>query len=895
VQGVQKRSDRADRYVADSILALKVMPPRPRRDVIARPRLDRRFTRQSDVPVVVVEAPAGYGKTLLLAQWRRAAMAEGAAAAWLTLDAQDDERRLLEGVVLAIRQATGRSDFALGVEWAASEADWFRRAAATILADWSRLARPVVLVLDDFDRLPDTGAREIGRYLLANMPSNGRVLVGVRAIENRPWVMELQAYGQLAIVGRGDLAFTLEESMAFLQQRMAGSLSNDHAARIHERTGGWPIGLELFVATVTETNDPGAALTAIQDGSRNLAGYLIESATAAWPQDMKTFLVEISILAHLNADLCQAVTARPDSAAILAELRTRSALVLDGEDDDWFRLHHLAVEHLREEAGRLPEEHRKRLHHRAADWLKTHGFWEDAATHAVEAGDSKLAFDCIERSLNAILAAGKFDVVDHWLKRLPPEEIGRRRRLRLAVAIRHAIMGAPQYVDLIEDFASDADPRLRFMAAMVHALYAGHTDDPDAGRRALAEWRETPCSNDPVMLRGYYNLRRWLDPLEGLPQKPRPWGEGASPLYGRAALGGSITLHQAGVVHLRNGQPLLAGRRLAPGLARFEAALGRRSPPAVLIAVTLAAAAAEQDEFAQIRMLLADRLDLLDPGVLPDALAMGYVAAAALAQSDGQFDRALDLLELLLGRAKARGLVRIQALATFELVKFHTAAGRIEPCDRLIADLRTIAAAAEARESLNAPSMRLHLELAEARACWVRRDAAGALQKAEAAAMLAVATGARRLEFEARFLRVAAQHELTGETPDDLGELASLAETLGLKRLLREANAVLQPALRRLLQARTQDEGEEIVWDAPAPAKAPKPVNADASAMLTAREAQVLLLLSRGLSNKEIANALDIGDGTIKWHLKNLFLKFDATDRKHLVARARLLGLVEAY
>lgn len=895
-----------ERGEVDPALSLKVMPPRPRKDMLVRQRLDLPFSLYADVPVVIVEAPAGYGKTLLLAQWRRSAMARTAGAAWLTVDEHDDERRLLDGVALALRQATGRADFALGITGAAEDSEWAIKAAAGLLAEWSRLARPVVLILDDFDRLTSERAREVGRYLVANLPTNGRILMGMRRIDSRPWVLELQAYGQLAVVNRNELAFTLEESIAFLEQRLPGGLAGNIAAQMHERTGGWPLGLELFVASITaqrgapsslrsaQIGTRGFSAALIDDGARTLAAHLIESAIGARPRELRNFLVEISILDHLHDDLCAAITGREDSEVLLEDMKRSTPLVLESEDGPWFRLHGLVLDHLREELRQLPAARLQTLHARAAQWLMEHGAWEEATRHALEAGETRLAFDGIERSVDSLLAAGRFELVDDWLKRVPAEEIAKRRQLRLAVAFRKAMAGSPDHLEFTEDLARSSEPKLRFAAAVIRAVAAGHADDPDACAEALAEWRDEPCSGNPVLLRAYYNTRRWVDELEGQPKRPKIWGDGASPVLGKASFGGSVSLFRQALAYLNNGQPLLASRVLMPGLARFEAQTGRRSAPAVLVAFGLAAAACERDEFAQVRVLIADRMDLLDPPVMPDALWMGYVSAAVVAEADGQGNRALNLLELLMERAKARGLVRVQAIAAAELVRMHAAAGRPEICERLAAEIREVADPLSRRGSLNAPPVLIHALLAEARAAWARRNVEQTLRLSEDAAELARSANRRRFEYEARLISAAAQFEMSGEVPADLIEVASLAKTLGLKRMLREAGAFMQPTLKRALTARNEPE-DPARRPADAGGRPPAPrTNADASAMLTSREAEVLVLLSRAMSNKEIANALDIGDGTIKWHLKNLFLKFDATDRKHVVARARLLGLIDA-
>jgi len=893
--GIPGKFDKVE-HVGDPVLALKIMPPRPRKNVLARTRLDRRVMRQADVPVVIVEAPAGYGKTLLLAQWRRAAMAEGAAGAWLRLDEQDDDRRLLAGIAMAVQQATGRPGFGAQMEAARTDTEWPQNAPAALLAEWSRLAHPVVLVLDEFDRLTNPAAQSIARYLIANVPANGRIFLGARAIGDRPWLLELQAYGRLVLLDRTELAFTLEESIAFLKERLPSGISSNIAAQLHDRTGGWPIGLELFVAALDRANETPSVLTLIHTGSRrfagtvidegirNVAGFVVKSAVDAHTDDVAKFLTEVSILGVLNVEICKEVTRRGDAGELIAELRKSTPLIVDRQDG-WFELHQVGADYLREQAAQLPQEHRRGLHMRAAAWLMRNECWEEATKHALEAGDDANALDCIEKCVDTLLASGKIELLDQWFKRLPAHEIRARPRLRLALAFRMAIKGAPEHAALVEDLASSKEPQERFTAAVVRAVGAMHIDDPDQAAATLSEWRERAESEDPVLLRSYYNVRRWLDTLDGLPRKYRQWGEGASPVLGKAALAGAETLHAHAITYLTNGQPLLATRLLTPALARFDESLGRRSSPALMTAITLASVANELDDLAQIRTLLADRIDRVDPPLLPELMSMGYIAIASLSLSEGQSNRALDQLEFLLERARASAFPRIQAIAALELIKFHGAAGRIEPCQRVLRELESIAENLSARHSLNAKPVRLLMHLAAAHTCcWADKDAKGAAVHCENAIELALSMRNRRLEFEARLLRAAAVYGQSGEISPDLAEVVNLARELRLNRMLREAEQFLHPALKRAVLAPIENEPRALRRARPSP---------DPSAMMTARELEVLHLLSRRMSNKEIAIALDIGAGTIKWHLKNLFLKIQATDRKQAVARARLLGLID--
>lgn len=880
----------------DPVLALKIMPPRTRKNMLPRTRLDRRIMRSADKPVAIVEAPTGYGKTLLLAQWRRAAMLEGAAGAWLRLDECDNDRRLLHGIAMAVRQATGRPGFAAHIARIQGPSELALGAAAGLLAEWSQLARPVVLVLDDFDRLTDPSAQAVARYLVANIPPNGRIFIGARAIEDRPWLLELQAYGRLVLIDRSELAFTLEESIAFLRERLPKSLSSNIAAQLHERTGGWPIGLELFVATLDRASEAPPVLTLMHTGSRRFAGavidegfrnvarYVVKSAVDARTGDMAEFLTEISILELLCLQICAEVTRRRDVVEMLAELRRSTPLIVDKEDGS-FELHQVGASYLREQAAALPLRYRRRLHKRAASWLKRHGRWEAATKHALEAGDHASALDCIEQCVDTLVASGKIELLDQWIKRLPAQDVRARPRLRLALAFRMAIKGAPEHALLVEDLAASADPRQQFTAVVIRAVGAMHIDDPDSAASILSEWREDPGSADPVMLRSFYNVHRWLEVADGLPRKYRQWSEQASPVLGKAALVGALTLHVHAVNYLNSGQPLLARRVLVPALARFEESLGRRSSPALITAITLAAVANELDDSAQARTLLADRIDMVDPPYLPELLSMGYIALADLALNEGQSNRALDQLESLFERARASAFPRIQAIAGLELIRFHSCSGRIEPCQRILQELQSRVLCLQEIDSLNTKPAQLLLHLAAAYTNCADRNAQSAAGSCDAAIELARLMRNRRIEFEARMLRAAVIHAQLGEISADLAEVANLARELHLNRMLRQMMSFLHPDLQHAIQLPAQSE------QCPAPRS--DIARTRQSSIMTARESEVLNLLSRGMSNKEIAIALDIGAGTVKWHLKSLFLKVQATDRKQAVARARLLGLID--
>ncbi|MCC7248266.1 MAG: hypothetical protein IT473_06565 [Lysobacter sp.] len=877
----------------------RTTPPRLRKDFILRPRLGLPFGIWSEMPVVAIEAPAGCGKTVLLSQWRKAAGLQGAAVGWLSLHASDGAADLLEGFATAIATATGRQKIDIDAGACATR-DGRRRLAEALLNEWLSFARALYLVLDNLDQPSAVETTDLIRLIISNVPPNGRVFLGTRSTVPFAWLAELQAYGQAAVLKQQDVVFTVEETDAYLTRRLPIKIRFETGAQVHDHTRGWPMGLELFCAALQKTGHAErnlAAMTAearpvadavIEQASRQVGEYLIEAAVDRLGAEMRDFLLDVGHLRRLHPGLCEAV-AGPEGARLLERLRTSAPLLVEDRDAGWCELHRLVHDRLKLDIARLPLPRRIQLDSRAAVWLLDHAEFEDAVAHALAAGLSDLAFTAIEKCVVSLIALGRFDVIDGWLARLDRGEIANREMLRVPFALREAI-GGPKVEGRVEEFSGSSERNARFAVAFVRALRANHADDPDEAARALAEWWDGPCYDEPAIRMGYANVKAWLQSLGFRSQGNAPHAVPTLQIGGPAFIE-SATYHLAAVIQLQDGQPLLAADLLMPALRYFESSEGRRSVPACLAAFTLAVAAVEGEDYELARHLLADRMDLLDRAPMPDELAFGFIAAAALAEHDGQPSRALDLLERLQSLSRKSGLIRIEAMATAELIRLHAKAGRLEICEQLAMDLRGRVDTLVPSQSLNGPRAHAILSLLEGRVAWSRRRPVETRKRCEDAIVFARSGRFRRLELEACLLRAAAIHDLTGEVAPDLHDVASLARTLGLRRLLRHACDTLQP---RLLRAITVGSDQDrLASETPPPAPSPQGgVEHPDPTILTLREIDVLALLARGFTNKEIARRLDIGDGTVKWHLKNLFSKLAATDRRQLAARAQLMGLV---
>lgn len=266
---------------APAELLLRAAPPRAQRDLLIRPRLMLDAGRFRGAPAILLQAPAGYGKTSLLAQWRRESLGVGAIVPWLTASPEDDPRLLLRGLVVAFRAAAGRPSFGHSI-LASAQSDPVE-SITKWLAEIARTALDTVLVVDEADSLPSESFAALA-YVLRNLPPNLRALIGMRGESGRE-LDDLVAYGQCATVGPQDLRFDASESIELVRLRFGADFDSNAAVRLHEMADGWPLGIQLMLAVMASGREPRAAAEGLlQQKGRCGAGSFRSSSPISIPR-----------------------------------------------------------------------------------------------------------------------------------------------------------------------------------------------------------------------------------------------------------------------------------------------------------------------------------------------------------------------------------------------------------------------------------------------------------------------------------------------------------------------------------------------------------------------------------------------------------------------------------
>lgn len=886
---------------ADDLL-LKVTPPRVPRHLVTRPRLLSGDPRWREQAVILVQAPAGFGKTSLLAQWRREHLAHGAVVAWLLAQPQDDPQRLVQALTLAVRMGAGRPGFGHTLPDAASVTGL--EGVTLWLAEVAQTALDLVLFVDEAERLPEA-SRDALAYLLRNAPPNLRAVVAARA-DCHLDLDDLVDYGHCALVGPALLRLRLDETLELVHKRFGDRLDPDAAARLHDLTEGWPLGLQLALSAIDSGGDARAVAAAPLLQGDALRGHFIGLLLANLDPADVDFLTRIAILDDLHADLCAALLASGDAAERLGRLARETPVFVATEGSEWLRMHSLAREVLRERFAALPAPQRAADHARAADWLATHGLLEAAARHALSAGQNDRAYDFAERCLyESLMTRGGQGSVLEWLGRLPPAEVDRRPRLLLAAAWslalseRHDEAGRLVARILAQP---DAGAALQCECALILSGAAVFADEPDRFAELHDPWADAPPLRDPVLLRIHANRSAFRTLLEGEPALARLREQREAPGDLNPALAylsrwGDFIV---GLSYLWEGQVQLAEKQLRPALAHAEAELGRRSAFAAMMGALLAAAVWERDQPAEAAALLANRLDVLERSGLPESVLLGYRTLARVAVAEGAENRALELLGAMHAVGVARRLPRLCIASLAEQVRLHARRFRSETCRELCAQIDArLADAASPSGRLWRRSVDVLRELAHGHAAMAAQDWRRALEPLARAGALAQQLKQGRLQIELLGLRAYVLDRCGEKSLGLLREAADLARTYGLQRVFGDAHPALGDWVRQALHEPARGE-PGMAGPLAAPMRAPPAANeavrlhSTASMALTPKEREVLELLARNLSNKEIGLAMQVGEATIKWHMKNLFAKLDAGTRKQVVQRARILGLLDA-
>lgn len=476
------------------LLAAKLHVPAIDGELVQRTALVNSLSAGLRHKLTLLSAPAGWGKTTLLAQWASGA-GDDERFGWLSLDPSDNDPVWFWMYVIAALQNVSPGVGTRAVELLATGADPVQVALPTLLNELDSIARPMALILDDYHLVVNRAVHEQIAFVIDRMPTNLRLVLATRSDPALP-LARLRAGGELVEIRSDDLRFGPVEAGHLLNDVLGLDLSEEDVHLLHRRTEGWAAGLYLAALSLAGRHDAAAFIRTFAGDNRHIVDYLMAEVLDSQEAQMRTFLLRTSILRRLSGAVCDAVLQTSNAAAVLETIERENLFVVPLDmSRRWYRYHHLFGELLRTELRRTEPDIVAGLHRRAADWFEAEGLVDEAVRHLVAAGDIARSADLIAADWVNEFNGGGLSTVSGWLDLLPDASVRLDPRLSAARAWIALNVGqfddAHMWIEAVEAAAAGADHgSFDAQLAALHVVHAFKTGDVDmaleAARRAIA-------------------------------------------------------------------------------------------------------------------------------------------------------------------------------------------------------------------------------------------------------------------------------------------------------------------------------------------------------------------------------------------------------------------------
>lgn len=908
------------------LLPHKLAPPTPHRDTVERSRILGKLADIAHKRIVLIQSPAGHGKTSLMLQVEAAARARGVLTGWVSIDETDNDVRRIQGqlqFLLAslsaesrpVQPAAPESDEPGAVE-AASGSSWL----ATILLE---LGRPVAIFLDDLHFVSNHSSLLFLRQLIADSPPNVLWYIASRTMPDLG-ISRFVVNDEALILSAEDMRFSQEEIQVFFGQVENLGLSSDEREAIYRATEGWPAALQLYRLALESPAVRATLRSRALHQPRELADYLADNVLSRQSAEVQDFLLKTSLLKRMSASLCDCILDRNDSLQLLSSLERAGLFVRRLEsDDNWFTYHAIFSRFLQDQLRAEHSESIAGLHRRGADWYMDNVCYEEAIHHYCAAREYSKAADAFDVWTDRLIQEGQLVTVERWSDQMPLSEIENRPGLATKVVwamtflCRHRkqlpLLNMLKTTLLRNEASADATVATSMVRLLEDdlsgaAAVIGGIDTTQSNGTSFRQFELTAVCN----VRGYAAIAAGdIDGALDLLAHGRVLSARASATFAWAY---SIGLTAIALIAQGRLQEALVGFRtslsdsrmfLAESISRASLASGYIS--ALYEADLLDAALAH---FEQVH-------EALGAAFIHDYLAIAYVSIAHIYDARGQPDRALKTLHDAEERAYIGRWPRVVRIIRWARVHRELLAGR--PAEALIISGHISASSSASDTSWVRFSedtggevigrIRLDIHTGQAQKALpvlepllAEAESRGRIHRQIKLSTLAALAEAELGHDQAahhhleRALRLAAPGGYMRSFLEE-GELMArlLMSHARLKSCMdsaagqRHCERPAQALLVRLVQSISGEtlSANELVEPTETPARPPA---AATLAQFTRRERAVLSMLVNYAPNEQIASAMYITKDTLKYHLKNVYGKLYVKTRLEAIRVARDMG-----
>ncbi|MBA4758755.1 LuxR C-terminal-related transcriptional regulator [Sphingosinicella sp.] len=881
------------------VIAAKFDPPIWMGEQIHRGLLLRQLNHALSHRLTLVHAPAGYGKTSLLAQWRDSLPPAAAQVAWLTLERDDrDLKRLVRYLLIAIH-----GDAQDGGQKSSSPDLPPRAALSAIINGLAGRSNPFVLILDDLHHADSEPVAAFLQSLIRLAPANCHFVFASRDYP-RLGQSVLAAEEQVLEITAHQLKFSLAETESLLA-RTDEPLRSSDIETILDRTEGWPIAVQLASLSLKRGADAGRVIDEYCGSSTDLARYLSEQVLMTLPQDTREIVIRTALLDRLTGGMVDLLCDREDGWLVLERLEQQGVFLAPVTwERREYRYHQLFAEYLRDRFERSDRAGYSALQRRIAQWFAERGMVADAVNHAILASDDVLLAGIIEEAGGwRLIPQGLQGVVERGLSKLPAALIRARPGLALAqvyLQIKLGELGAARAeYDRLADEAEKAElsAAIRIEMQVVGDTLTDYENQPMAFEDLLARealLRKFPANDHLVLanisetLGAKYFEGGWLERALQPTLAAREHYQSCGSLYSDL-----FTRFLEARIKRAQGRSKEAGTILQAAWQAIVENFGSRSDLAANCAAFQAELLYEQDRVAEARELLSWALPHMEQSDgWVDVYAVAYFTEAGALAGEGAFDEACDVVARARRVAGRRRLLQLEQLADICEIDlkvsqgFLSAAGTID-LDRY-ADMMT-------EESPQYRPVAVAASLCRVRLRLLTGAHEAALEELTRLRAWADQRGAGRLLVDVNILAAAAMRGqgAIDDARNCFDEAVSIAMFQDIVRPFVDARQFVGPCLEDAMRADTQvDRFRAQFLKTLAKSLASCRNTVTGQGPFTEAEAEVLLYLSQGHSNKEIARLIGMSPDTVKYRLKSVFRKIGVAKRRDAVRIAAERGLV---
>ncbi len=915
----------------DTLLQTKLRLPPLQPKLVLRPRLLDQLDAALHCRLILLCAPAGFGKSTLLTTWLHGV---NRPVAWLALDEADDEPlRFWRYLIGALDQTVNGLNHELAPLLNTPESGTSNRLLTALVNRLSNLTMPLILALDDYHLITDATIHRGIAFLLDHLPQQLQLVISSRSDPPLP-LPRLRARNQLLELRTADLRFLQGESARFLRERMGLTLAETEVAQLEARTEGWVAGLQFTGLSLQKNSggnaaQPGLAqsITRISGRDRHVVDYLLTEVLEQQPPAVQAFLLQTAILDRLCAPLCDALLGDGNGQQLLAYVeRANLFLVALDEERQWYRYHHLFAELLRD---RLPRHYRpsqlRQLHHKARDWYSSQGMLEAALEHALVAQEDAWTAE----TLAALVYVDqnwqheRFGQLRPWLDRLPDSLLATHPRLALAgleaSMLTFRAEGMARYMQLLENHPL-LPPDVAALLLSNKASFLRLDGQVDEAKALLREAMAIAPEEDlytqvsikeqmAVLLFEHEDVGAAIKLLRESADLAQQMGRYFTALTTRALLGvftiGRGELHQAAQIFA---QVIQQARHWGLDHAALVG----------LPQIGLGIIAYQWNDLAGAAAYCTQGLAQSEAAEFGEALWQGYQVQVWMALRQG--DEAA--VEQILAKAQQLLVRTTTPTLIFTLRKFYDffAAEVALRRGNLPAVAHWIESSALTLDDLQLAKwyfyeLLIHFCVARSRLAPAEQTNIALLQKSVTALAQLIAHAdrhGRRGTVMRLHLLLALTHQALGESERALGALAAALPWAEQEGYLRDFLDEGEPMHALLVQAQAQGLAPAYTAKLLAAFQAepaftsagmaiPTPIEQTATTIpspqplsegLTEREGEVLQLIADGLTNQEIAERLIISLATVKRHISNIYGKLGVTHRTEALVKAQALALL---